>query len=66
MKLEFQTLAEKVYPPDIARQLIIAANYQVTVVQDDALLDNNLELLRIKADVLLKIDYKFLHTTITV
>ena len=50
MKLkEFQTLAEKVYPPDIARQVIMAANYQATILEDDASLDNNLELLRIKA-----------------
>lgn len=46
---EFQTLAEKVYPPDIARQVMMAANYQATVLGDDASLDNNLELLRIKA-----------------
>jgi hypothetical protein len=46
---EFQTLAEKVYAPDIARQVIIAANYQATVLEDDASLDNNLESLRIKA-----------------
>ena len=46
---EFQTLAEKVYPPDIARQVIMAANYQATILEDDASLDNNLELLRIKA-----------------
>ena len=46
---EFQTLAEKIYPPDIARKVTIAANCQATVLEDDASLDNNLELLRIKA-----------------
>jgi len=50
MKLkELQMLAEKVFPPDVARQVIIAANYQATVLEDDASLDDNLELLRIKA-----------------
>jgi hypothetical protein len=43
---EFQTLAEKVYPSDIARQAIIAANYQATILEDDASLG--------QADVLLK------------
>ena len=46
---EFQTLAEKVYPSDIATQAIIAANYQATILEDDASLDKNLELLHIKA-----------------
>jgi hypothetical protein len=43
---EFEILAKKYYYPDIAQQMILNANMQANILEDDDSLDKNLEFLR--------------------